>query len=66
MLQNQVAVLLEMLAVAQDAPLAGEQLRQGRLTHHQRCRAEIIPVEIDEVERIVDEAVDPAFAQVGL
>ena len=27
---------------------------------------EIIPVEIHEVERIVDEAVDPAFAQVGL
>ena len=66
MLQDQVAVLLEMLAVAHDPPLAGEQLRQSLLAHHQRRRAQIVAVEMQQIEGVVDETVDAAFAQVGL
>ena len=55
MLQDQVAVLLEMLAVAHDPPLAGEQLRQRLLAQHQRRRTQVVTVEIHRIMTIMED-----------
>ena len=66
MAQHELAVLLEMLAVAQHLGRAPQQRRERRLALDQRRRAQIRAVEIEEVEGAEDQPVRPAGAKVGL
>ena len=64
--QHHLAVLLEMLAEAQRPVPAIQQGRQPVLARDERHRAEILAVEVEEVEQVVTEAVAAAGREVGL
>lgn len=65
-LEDHLALLAEVLAEAQGGRGACEQLPQPRLALDQRRAAQVVAVEIEKVEKIEDEAVGAAFAEVGL
>ncbi len=66
MAQHQRAAFLEMVAVAQDAAVAGHELFEQGLALFQRQAGEIVAVEMEKVEDVEDEAVVAALAEIGL
>ncbi len=44
----------------------GDELLQPLLSVDQRRRAEILPIEIEQIEHIVAEAVDPPLGEIAL
>ncbi len=64
--QHDLAVLVEMAAVADGPRPAADDRLQQRLARDERGVSEIVGVEVEEVEGVVDETVGTPFADVRL
>src|SRR3546814_6452997 len=66
MAQHQLAVLLEVLAVAQRPLRVAQQRGKRRLALDQRARAQVAAVEVEQVEEVEHHAVAAAGGEVRL
>ncbi len=66
MLKHDLAALVEMTAELERARTVADQPLQRRLAGDQRRLAQVVAVEMEEVESVEKEAVRPPLAEIGL
>ena len=66
MSQHLGAALFKMVAVADHAAVLRDELLEQRFAIEQRKRAEVIAVEIEQVEDVEYEAIAAIFTEIGL